>query len=432
VKRTPQDAPGAIVKPVEADSDTDLSVVQQLYDVDSWKRLLQFNAKNLPLATLLNISLILSNDPRWSGVLAYDDFSMKVITRKPSPLDQAVVGDWTDVQDSRTTAWLSQFYQLNAPTKLVREAIMMAANSKSFHPVQEYLASLEWDGEERLDTWTIVYLGATPSDYVKLAGAKWLIAGVARVMRPGCKVDNVLIIEGDQGSLKSTALAIFGGPWFMDTPFVIGERDAYMQIRGAWVVELAELDGFSRSESSRAKAFFSSNQDVYRAPYAAWVQTIKRQCVFAGSVNHGAYLRDTTGNRRYWPILAGAIDIESLRRDRDQLWAEAAVRYADGTPWWVSEDEVALFAIEQEAREVTDAYEDAIADYLIGKSEVMMADILKGALGLAQRDWSLALQTRVGESLARLGWKPGKRAARTVDSRRPRIYVRSPVAQEDE
>ena len=430
MKKKPHDPDAAIVESIRPDSD--VGVVQQLYEVDAWKRSLQYNAKNVPLPTLHNIGLILSNDSRWSGVLAYDSFSMKLFARKPPPLDQAALGDWTDVQDSRTTSWLSQYYQINAPTKLVREAIMMVADLHSFHPVQEYLASLKWDGKERLETWTIVYLGATQSHYVKLAGAKWMIAGVARVRRPGCKVDNVLIIEGDQGTLKSTALAIFGGPYFMDTPFVIGDKDAYMQIRGRWIVELAELDGFSRAESSRAKAFFSSNQDIYRAPYAARVQTIKRQCIFAGSVNHGTYLRDSTGNRRYWPILAGTIDIESLRRDRDQLWAEAVAKYESGTPWWVCEDEVASFAIEQELREVTDAFEDQLADYLIGKKEVLMASVLADALGLAKRDWSLALQTRVGENLARLGWKPSKRAARSVDSRRPRIYTRSPAAGEDQ
>jgi putative DNA primase/helicase len=392
--------------------------------IEIWRRSLDLNDKGKFVASLRNCYTILANDERWRGVLGFDEFAQQVVKLKPPPFEWGKAGSWGDVDDSRMAMWLSQHYGINTHTRLVREAMLAVADSLSFHPVRDYLKSITWDGKERIEEWTLIYLGAPRSDYTILAGLKWLVAAVARVMRPGCKADNVLILEGPQGRLKSTALAILGGVWFMDTPFVIGDKDAFMVIRGKWIVELAELDGFSRAETSKAKAFFSAYQDTYRAPYMAWTRTVMRQCVFAGTVNHGTYLRDTTGNRRYWPIETGQIDIEAIKRDRDQLWAEAAARYADGTRWWVTEDEIELFAVEQEVREVTDAYEDQIANYLVGKSEVMMAGVLRDGLGLTEKDWTLALQTRVGELLARLGWKAAKRVAPSVDKRRPRIYLR--------
>jgi predicted P-loop ATPase len=212
------------------------------------------------------------------------------------------------------------------------------------------------------------YCGAAEDDYTRLAGSKFLIGAVARVMRPGCKMDNVLILEGPQGRWKSTAFSILAGAWFGDTPFAIGDKDAYLQMRGNLIYELAELDGFSRTESSRAKAFFSSRYDTFVPKYVAWAIKVPRQLVFAGTVNHGTYLRDTTGNRRYWPVKIERADIEELARDRDQLWAEACTRFAEGGRWWVEESERPLFELEQELRYVGDAYEDLIREWALGKS----------------------------------------------------------------
>lgn len=423
-QKKPYDPHAAIAAHLPSDSAAASNVVEL------WRRALDINDKGKVVACLRNIYTILTNDERWHQVLGFDAFAQQVVKLKTPPYDGGKAGSWGDVDDSRMAMWLSQHYGINTQTKLVREAMLAAADSQSFHPVRDYLESIKWDRTERLEDWTSTYLGAPSTPYSVFAGLKWMVSAVARVMRPGCKADNVLILEGAQGRLKSTALAILGGAWFMDTPFVIGDKDAFMQIRGKWIVELAELDGFSRAETSKAKAFFSGYQDTYRAPYMAWTRTVKRQCVFAGTVNHGAYLRDTTGNRRYWPIETGQIQIEAIQRDRDQLWAEAAARYADGTRWWVSEDEVALFGVEQEVREVTDAYEDEIAGYLIGKSEVMMAGVLRDGLGISEKDWTMALQTRVGELLARLGWKAGKRVAPSVDKRRPRLYTRAEVQRQ--
>jgi putative DNA primase/helicase len=371
---------------------------------DYWEKNLEQNEKLKIVACLRNVFLILTRDDRWAGVIGFDEFSNQVVKRKPPPFDKGESGMWGDVDDLRTALWISQHYRFNPDKKLVIQAVVAAAHERSFHPVREYFAKLEWDQRPRLETWLAQYCGSSEDAYTRLAGSKFLIGAVARVMRPGCKMDNVLILEGEQGRWKSTALATLAGDWFGDTPFAIGDKDAYLQMRGNLIYELAELDGFSRTESSRAKAFFSSRYDTFVPKYVAWAIKVPRQVVFSGTVNHGTYLRDTTGNRRYWPVKIERAAIDELARDRDQLWAEACTRYREGVRWWVEESERELFALEQELRYVGDAYEDEIRGWALEKSEFTMANVLADGLHLEKSKWTRAEQTRVGEVLATLGY----------------------------
>lgn len=371
---------------------------------DYWEKNLEQNDKLRIVASLRNVFLILTSDDRWDGVLAYDEFSNQVVKRKPPPFDLAEAGPWGDVDDLRTAIWLSQHYRVNADKKLVLQAVVAAAHERRFHPVREYFEGRKWDERRRLAGWLHEYCGAEANEYTRAAGIKFLVGAVARVMKPGCKMDNVLILEGEQGRWKSTALSTLAGEWFGDTPFAIGDKDTYLQIRGNLIYELAELDGFSRAESSRAKAFFSSRYDTFVPKYVAWAIKVPRQCVFAGTVNHGTYLRDTTGNRRYWPVKIHRADIEALGRDRDQLWAEAVHQFRQGMRWWVEESERELFALEQELRYVGDAYEDLMREWAVGKGTFTMAQVLEDCLRLERSKWTRAEQTRVGEVLATLGY----------------------------
>jgi putative DNA primase/helicase len=376
---------------------------------DYWEKNLELNEKLRVVSCLRNSFMILSRDIRWQGVLAFDEFANQVVKRKPPPFAGAEPGPWSDVDDLRTAIWLSHHYRFNPDKKIVMGAVVAAANDQRFHPVRDYFAKIEWDKQERLPTWPAVYLGAEQTEYTRAAGMKFLIGAVARVMRPGCKMDNVLILEGEQGRWKSSALAALSAPWFGDTPFTIGDKDAYLVIRGNLIYELAELDGFSRAESSRAKAFFSSPYDTFVPKYVAWATKVPRQCVFAGTVNHGTYLRDTTGNRRYWPIRIKRADVDAILRDREQLWAEAVHRYQAGTRWWVEPDEVEAFELEQELRYVGDAYEDRIRAALAGERETTMEKILSDVLKLEVSKWTRAEQTRVGEVMQTLGWERRRR-----------------------
>lgn len=371
---------------------------------DYWEKNLERTDKQKIVASLRNIAMILTCDDRWAGVLGFDEFSNQVMKRKPPPFELGAAGSWGDLDEIRTIYWLSHHYGFNADKKIVMQAAMMCAHERPFHPVREYFAKLEWDGKDRVPSWLHQYLGAQESEYTRAAGIKFLVGAVARVMKPGCKMDNVLILEGKQGRWKSTALAVLAGEWFGDTPFNIGDKDAYLVMRGNLIYELAELDGFSRAESSRAKAFFSSRYDTFVPKYVAHAIKVPRQCVFSGTVNHGTYLRDTTGNRRYWPVAIERADIEELQRARDQIWAEALHLFKQGRRWWVEDDERSHFEREQELRYVGDAYEDLIRAWALGKTEFTMAQLLEDCLKLEKSKWTRAEQSRVGEVLATLSY----------------------------
>jgi putative DNA primase/helicase len=285
-------------------------------------------------------------------------------------------------------------------------AVLLEADKHHFHDVREYLEGLVHDGVPRVQQWPVTYLHATDSEYIRLAGMKWMVAAVARVMKPGCKVDNVLILEGGQGWGKSTALQILAGkPWFTDAQIRLGEKDTYAIMSGKWIIELSELDSFNKADSSTAKGFFATETDRFRNFYGKRATDVHRQCVFAGSVNFDTYLKDESGNRRYWPIrVQGPVDTAALARDRDQLWAEAVRLYKQGTRWHVSESEKHLFEMEQAERYEGDVYESKIARHLDLTTTVTMEEILADVLKLETSKWTLPEQRRIGKAMKSLGW----------------------------
>jgi predicted P-loop ATPase len=330
---------------------------------------------------------------------------------------------------------------------VVNKGVLLAADAKRFHAVRDYLSSLKWDGERRLSGLLWDYYGANggvPDAYSCAVAVKWMVGAVARIFQPGVKMDNVLILEGEQGAQKSSSLKALFDPWFTDAGFEIGSTDGYQIIRGMWCVELAELDGFNRAEASRSKAFFTRTHDRYRNPYGRKPVNVPRQGVFAGSVNHASYLKDDTGNRRYWPVTVGNIALEWLRRDRDQLWAEAVHWFRGGEEWWVRASERSMYEVEQDDRYVGDAYEERIQAWLDGqvgtnpekRNQVTMVDILSKALNLDAGKWTLPEQQRVGKIMARISRNPLD-ASKPLWTRkriggaesRERVWVRNEVSE---
>jgi predicted P-loop ATPase/phage/plasmid primase-like uncharacterized protein len=372
----------------------------------TWEQDLARSDKGRLLPTLGNVHLILSNHKAWQGVIEQDDFGGRVMKRKAPPFPQGVTGEWTDMDDQRTVLWLSQRYGLDTRTDVVMNAVLLVADATHFHDVREYLEGLKWDGVPRVRAMPSTYLRVADSDYVRLAFMKWMIAAVARVMEPGCKVDNVLILEGKQGHRKSTALKVLAGaPWFTDTPIQIGNKDTYAVLAGKWVIELAELDSLNKADSSAVKSFFATAVDRFRNFYGKRATDVPRQCVFAGSVNFDTYLKDESGNRRYWPLrVGGLVDIDGIVAVRDQLWAEAVHLYRSGVVWHVEEHERPLFEIEQAERYEGDVYEDKIAKALEFVSRTTMEEILADILKLDTSKWTLAEQRRIGKALKSLGW----------------------------
>ncbi|QKL07897.1 toprim domain-containing protein [Pseudomonas putida] len=388
-----------------------------------WKDMLARTESGALIAHMQNVELILANDERWSGVIGYNAFSSKIMRLRAAPYG-GVPGEWSDIDDMRVMKWLAQ-QGLRVKASHVVEAVSVVAHDNAFHPVCTYLAKLEWDRVPRLERWLHEIFGVPRNEYSAKVGKRWMISAVARVMKPGCKADAVMILEGAQGAGKSTALGILGGEWFMDTPFTLGDKDAFQAIRGKWIVELGELDSFNKAESTKAKQFFSASIDTYRESYGRRTSDVPRQCVFAGTTNQDEYLKDATGNRRYWPVACVKVDLEALRRVRDQLWAEAMFCYQAGDIWWVTREEEELFTTEQEERFVVDEWEGPILKWLeesqAGET-VTGSEVLGQALNLDPGHWGKPEQMRVGSIMHRLGWRRRRLAALPKSGKRPWAY----------
>ena len=390
------------------------------------KRMIISKKDQQPASCLANALAVLQYHPDWVDVLAYDEFRDEVVKTGAPPFEEASpLGPWTDDDSVAAAAWLHRSAaHLNVSVSIVDQCVALAAKQHSFHPVRAYLQGLKWDGEQRLPTWLATYLGVPPTDYAEQIGKRWLISAVARVMRPGCKVDCMLVLEGKTGKGKSTALRILGGDeWFSDTPFEIGNKDAYQALRNVWLYEIAELDAIRGREHSRVKAFVSSPVDSYRPSFGRRVRQFPRQCVFAGTTNERQYLGDRTGNRRFWPVATHEIDLDALRRDRDQLWAEAFARYESGEVWHVDTKELSdLAAAEQASRELPDDWIEIVSDWLENPTVpahndngrvpihvdegVTTAQILLGALRKKPGEISHSDSIRAGHVLRAISWEP--------------------------
>lgn len=244
------------------------------------------------------------------------------------------------------------------------------ARRNTKNPPKDYFESLKWDRKPRLDTWLTYYLGAEEQNehYLKLVGSKWMIAAVKRIYEPGCKFDNVLILEGDQYIGKSPsleALATIGGERYFTDESVdfSGNKDSLMKLQGKLIFEMPELASFRKAETNDIKAFIGRGTDEYRPPYGRKIVSRPRMFVFAGSVNPIAgYLTDPTGNKRYWPVKCGKIDLAAINADKEQLWAEAVFRYKQKEQIWLEPEEHALAKLEQQERMIDDIMADKIID----------------------------------------------------------------------
>jgi len=375
---------------------------------DGWMAQLVENEDGKPKpGASKNWRLFLENHPEMRGVFAYDKFRRKVyIDRQPPWEDDGFqprpISD-TDIAEA--TMWLESFYMSPKPSSLA-PVIDVVANAFAYDDLTEYLEGLKWDGASRVAGFMTEYLGAEDSDYSRIVSKRWLISSIARALQPGCKVDTMPILEGKQGARKSSVLpALYGRQFFTDELSDIGSKDAMMEMQGVWCIEIAEMHRFSQSETNNVKKFVTRQTDRFRPPYGRNIIEAPRRAVMVGTINPegNAYLRDSTGARRFWPVTVGKIDIEAVERDRDQIWAEALTLYRAGEQWWLTQEEEDFAKIEQEIRTDIDVWTGPIKDAIHGKTKIDQSEVLR-AIGVLTKDADWRHSGRVGRVMKHLGW----------------------------
>jgi putative DNA primase/helicase len=392
----------------------------------TWENLLDKAGKGAIRTTLRNAAIALREHQDIKGSIAFDELAGAVFVRTALPWDRRQNRPWTEHDDLAATEWLQE-HGIHVGSNVTHEAVTRVAYEHRFHPVVEWLERLHWDGNQRLTKWFATYLGVPRSPLADAFGRAFLISAVARVMRPGCKVDHMPILEGGQGVFKSTALrTLVGDDWFADQLADLGTKDSSQDLRGKWIIELSELSAIRPHEVEKVKSYVTRQIDHYRPSYGRRSIDVPRQTVFVGTTNSREYLSDGTGGRRFWPTECTAIDIAAIARDRDQLWAEAVDAYHRGEPWWLTDHALAQAAEqEQELRRIEDPWEAVIADWLadprcqpgqdsyrakfdLEDGRVTNAQILEHAIGKPVERQGTSDQIRVGRILVRLGWEKRK------------------------
>lgn len=344
----------------------------------AWVQQLEVNQKTgATLDTIRNIRLILENDPRLRGCLMYNEFSQRPVKLKPVPWLPGVKirdprnGDtWGDGDDAGLREFLEHVWHISSRQK-TEDAVELSSMKNAFHPVRDYLDALEWDGTERLDTMLVDYMAADDNEYIRAVTRKWMCGAVARIYRPGCQFDAMLVLTGEQGQGKSRLAQILSRGWFTDSVSKMEcRRESYEMLDGVWLAEIAELAAAKKAENEQIKNFVTKREDRYRKAYGRRQGVYPRQCVFYGTTNDIEFLRDRTGGRRFWPVQVRGIErgtLLGLTDDVvDQLWAEAKHRWmVEHEALWLDDPHLYELALEQQARfTVADEFAGLIEEYL--------------------------------------------------------------------
>lgn len=344
-------------KPIKLTPEEMEEVAAEFEAERTWRSRLDRTDKGKTKVTLKNLDLIFTNSVE-DVPFVEDLFASRIEYGSDTPWGGKAGEYIKDIDMIKVKRWLADTEFGIEPSKdAVLEATTLVADREKYHPVRDWLESLKWDGVPRIDTWVKDYCeGEAEEPFLSEASRKFLLAMVKRIFEPGCQWDYVLVLEGTQGKYKSSiARAIAGDKWFMDNLPDLKDKDSMLNLQGKWLIELGELASVKRTDFNQVKAYLVRRTDTVRPHYGRLVGDVPRQSVFIGTVNEGQYLKDPTGNRRYWPIKVGLCDVQGLKRVRDQLFAEAVHVYKTTNEVLMLGPEATIQATEaQEERRIDD------------------------------------------------------------------------------
>lgn len=382
------------------------------YDEHSWiqKLTLKRSKGDKPVyeSSASNIEIIFKNDPNLAGHIWMNDFSGDgVIDNAPWPQPPSKKDAWSDHDDAALRSYFERVYGIRGQS-LINDGLLNELSANSRNPQKEWLEGLRWDGVSRVDTAVINYLGAEDNELTRAQTRKWMCAAVARILTPGCKFDNVLMLNGAQGVGKSSFFSILAGVGLHTDSINLrtGDKDTYLALSRAWIVELAELASVKRSSVEEVKGFISATFDAYRRPFERRSQNVPRHCVFCGTTNEDTFLVGNNGNRRFWCIQIvpelrkmGSVPqaMDKLKEERTQIWAEAVHLYKHGETLYLDEKLERMATERQEEMNVSaeDPIKNTLEEYL--RSYVPGA---WRAMSLAERQayWQNATDDTIGAS----------------------------------
>ncbi len=334
-----------------------------------WLEKLEMDGKGRPLSTIDNILIILNNDVKLKGKIVYDCFNNAPYAKERLPWGKKS-DFWSDVDDSRLRHYLENSYGIKK-SKPIDDGLMISIYDNEFHPIKDYLQEVTWDGVERVETLFIDYLGAEDNEYVKEVTKITLVGAVKRVFEPGCKFDTAIVLCGGQGKGKTEIVQRLGGKWFSNSLSTFRGREAFEQLQGSWIIEIGELEALKKNELETIKHFMSKTSDKYRGAYQRRTETTKRQCIFIGTSNNYDFLKDPTGDRRWYPVDIGEIDckknlfVEMTKDEVHQIWAEAYKMYTDGILHYLKSEKIIQDAKEKQlAHREESPYQGIVDNYI--------------------------------------------------------------------
>jgi putative DNA primase/helicase len=379
------------------------------------------DSKDVPYATLANVSMVMRFHPNLKGRIWWDSFCERVYHTTQSPVPQ----EWTDFDSKNLTAFIQQTLRLPKVTlKMVDDAIGHAAFQKPRNSVREWLEGLEWDRVERLSTWIGDCLDVPLTAYSMAVARNWIISMIARVYQPGCQADHMPVLEGTMGVGKSSALEILGDRWYAAVGTAFGSYEFINTIQGKWLVEIPDMAGFSRRDHSHVISTITTRTDRYRVKYGRHDQDHPRKCIFAATSETEDYLPEMRGIRRYWPLRCGKdVNLDALRQQRPQIFAEAVAAYRMGESFHKMPKEET--ETEQRARNSDDLWTDDVLEYCEqregGGYPVSPKKILTDSrISLSSKDLDHHAKLRVINILKAYGWvrKPGSNSREYIKPKR--------------